>query len=654
MVIDTTKKLVRYKVTIKAEKPQREEGQKSSDPKIYKEEEPKSARKRRQAFAILFEDPAFQAIKPGYATDYGEYVITSRELKLDPNGLKVFKFMYRDAEDAVPSPYASRYTFTLQPVGIVPTTELLRYLASTATDPSDFTGKNDAIQALNIIVAKTPNFDPEIYQSGKNKFFSYPSDQTKYINLGQGLIAVRGYYSSVRTSTSRILLNLNAQVSPFYPAGPLLDLINRHGNEDGPALESFLHLLRVKTSYIRNSDGTAAIRVKTIIGFSHAYELDAQKNIKLKKAEKSKFMDSKGKVYRDKKPVRGNAVGDYGNALQIKFYCTELGGEKSVAEYFKEKYNIELEWPKNWVLNCGTQDEPNWIPPELCTVVPGQAFRGKLSRLQTDQMIKVAARPPAENARRIIGAGQQVIGIHTSRNPTLSAFGIRVDSKMVVVEARILPPPALTYGMNASQTTDGGAWNMRGKKFKTPVKVTNWSFLRLGNVLLTPQHIKEFQGQLTAYGIGGEAPKVPQGFSQVLPGGEHPNDDAIGKIFKVISQAGLKIILVVLPWKDPIIYARVKFWGDVKYGVHTVCVVSEKLDRGANYWANVALKFNLKMGGINQVLSKKLLGFLDNGDTMLVGIDVTHPAPKIYDVRKADRRWSKTLMVWWRKDCSSG
>lgn len=42
--------------------------------------------------------------------------------------------------------------------------------------------------------------------------------------------------------------------------------------------------------------------------------------------------------------------------------------------------------------------------------------------------------------------------------------------------------------------------------------------------------------------------------------------------------------------------------------------------------ASIALKVNLKSGGTNQVLSTGDLGFLEQGKTMLVGIDVTHPS----------------------------
>ena len=43
------------------------------------------------------------------------------------------------------------------------------------------------------------------------------------------------------------------------------------------------------------------------------------------------------------------------------------------------------------------------------------------------------------------------------------------------------------------------------------------------------------------------------------------------------------------------------------------------------YFGNVALKFNLKSGGINQTIDK--LGIINEGKTMVVGIDVTHPSP---------------------------
>ena len=43
------------------------------------------------------------------------------------------------------------------------------------------------------------------------------------------------------------------------------------------------------------------------------------------------------------------------------------------------------------------------------------------------------------------------------------------------------------------------------------------------------------------------------------------------------------------------------------------------------YFANVALKFNIKLGGVNHELGQQNMAWLDREPTMLVGMDVTHP-----------------------------
>ena len=58
------------------------------------------------------------------------------------------------------------------------------------------------------------------------------------------------------------------------------------------------------------------------------------------------------------------------------------------------------------------------------------------------------------------------------------------------------------------------------------------------------------------------------------------------------------------------------------------CVVKKIVGASKTYWVNVAHKFNLKLNGINHSLPPDALGILKDGDTMVVGIDVTHPTPK--------------------------
>ena len=65
------------------------------------------------------------------------------------------------------------------------------------------------------------------------------------------------------------------------------------------------------------------------------------------------------------------------------------------------------------VSSSGTKDDPIWIPAELCNIVPGQNYWRQLNGNQTTRMLKIAARPPAENAARIMAedGGLGLIGV---------------------------------------------------------------------------------------------------------------------------------------------------------------------------------------------------------------------------------------------------
>lgn len=160
------------------------------------------------------------------------------------------------------------------------------------------------------------------------------------------------------SASLRTLLNVNAQTSPFYPAINVLELMNLHGTRDWYALENFLRLLRVKTKYMKHKDGTEAVKVKTILSFSQQW---------------INKIDNKGQVMKDKKGqnlMQRKMDVDPWNAEEVSFQCRECGNRTlTVAEYFKEKYNITLARPRAWLLDCGTKETPVWIPPELCEVM---------------------------------------------------------------------------------------------------------------------------------------------------------------------------------------------------------------------------------------------------------------------------------------------
>ena len=96
------------------------------------------------------------------------------------------------------------------------------------------------------------------------------------------------------------------------------------------------------------------------------------------------------------------------------------------------------------VLSLGTKDTPVWIPAELCTVMAGQAYHGVLDGDQTTRMLKIAARPPAENASRIVAAdgGLGQIGVLPSRRenlvrPPISALEGDLGVRRLIVCCRL-------------------------------------------------------------------------------------------------------------------------------------------------------------------------------------------------------------------------
>ena len=235
--------------------------------------------RKRQNFmeSALRQLPELRALGTGVATDYASLLVTTTRLNFNSTNHKTFALKYYDtelAEDPVTAPTGKPFKLQISLIGLLSSSDLLRF-----TDPDPVTSSlsdtadTGVVRALNVVLASHPNKDPNVYRVGQNKFFRYPSqDAFSNYDLGGGLIAVRGYYSSVRFSTARALLNLNSQCTPFYKTMNVREIV-REFQESTPgdwlALHNFLWQLRVKMSYMKAPDGTPLSRIRSIIGFSH-------------------------------------------------------------------------------------------------------------------------------------------------------------------------------------------------------------------------------------------------------------------------------------------------------------------------------------------------------------------------------------------------
>lgn len=93
-----------------------------------------------------------------------------------------------------------------------------------------------------------------------------------------------------------------------------------------------------------------------------------------------------------------------------------------------------------------------------------------------------------------------------------------------------------------------------------------------------------------------------------------------------------RICLVVLPEADKKQYSQRKRVFDINIGVHTVCVTADKVKRllaDKGFFANLAMKFNLKLGGTNHIVEDRLrnkpIGEVLLKNFIVLGADVVHP-----------------------------
>jgi eukaryotic translation initiation factor 2C len=63
-------------------------------------------------------------------------------------------------------------------------------------------------------------------------------------------------------------------------------------------------------------------------------------------------------------------------------------------------------------------------------------------------------------------------------------------------------------------------------------------------------------------------------------------------------------------------------------GILNICILDTKFAQAKpQYYANVGLKFNLKLGETRHSVDSSQLGFIPQKETMIIGLDVTHPSP---------------------------
>lgn len=258
-------------------------------------------------------------------------------------------------------------------------------------------------------------------------------------------------------------------------------------------------------------------------------------------------------------------------------------------------------------------------------------------------MLNHACKPPAANFDEIINQGLPSLALTEPKASILDEFGISISKTMTDVPGRELPPPKRLQYQSGSPSVQPakGSWNLTNVKFHTGASVAKWAVVILSDGYPSPSDedvSKVWTGfregcRRSGMTFANQAPIIAR--TSQLPRQSQDKDRSKGimeikRTIQNLVRDNPMFLLVLLPFRDTKLYPGVKRICDVELGVHSVTIVLNKVlkNKGPQqYYANVALKLNQKLGGINHTLDVESTRWLTTKSTMLVGMDVTHPGP---------------------------
>ncbi|KAM5537544.1 hypothetical protein V8D89_008789 [Ganoderma adspersum] len=423
-----------------------------------------------------------------------------------------------------------------------------------------------------------------------------------------GIVLWRGYFQSVRPAIGRMLINIDISTAAMYKPGRLIDV----------AL------------------GAIDMTPRDPLGVSPARGLPERERIRLQR-----FLSGvqihvviPGRPSAELRPPQAIKRLTKVGADQYSF--TMRGGETiTVSQYFEKTHNYRLQFPDIVCVEVGCRAI---IPMECCTVPEGQLMRKQLSAENTKDLVNYATKKPRERLQTIRAA----IGVlNYGQSEYIRGFGMNLNpnADVLSLHARILDPPTLKYGQQRRRpilTPQNGAWTMTDRKFYRPATINRWVVVvyereQRFNGSAAREMVRHFIQQFAAVGI-----KCNEEDPLVL--WEGPTD-----IYASLQNAGKKVIekhgnkgpgpdlmIVVLPESSADVYQSVKHFGDIIRGVATQCLKSSKCKRAdSQYFANVCLKINVKVGGINNIAESRSVRLLADpwNPTIVMGADIIHPVP---------------------------
>ncbi|KAJ3293094.1 argonaute 1 [Borealophlyctis nickersoniae] len=479
--------------------------------------------------------------------------------------------------------------------------------------PNQEDGPLDAITALQIIVRHFPSMLQNVVSAGRGFYWRGFATDPKELNIRGGAEAWSGIKMSVKPGTRCMLLNADLGTTTFMKSGAhgllldiVADILNRRDRNE----------LRTP---LREDDCR-----------------------KLERALKNFRVEVRARPDQKRRHRISKVTTTPANRTYFEW---DNGGQPEridVARYYDIQYGLRLAFSHLPCLVVGAKN--TYIPVEICHMLPNQRIIRKLNEIQTAEMIRVSQKKPQDRLNRITDGLNEMIGPSDRHgesriNDHLGAFGIELATKPMDVDARVLDPPVLFFSPNSEQPEhrpSNGAWNLRSRQVAATVVLENWSVVSLA-ARENRRVIEDFIKVLVRTGENSGL-KIVNGFPIIRP--ETPDLDA-KNVHGILQKACYdamgpgrshkpQLILIVLPDTGKRLYGEIKRVAETVIGVTTQCVqISHVKAKKVPYCANLCLKINAKLGGINTYLGKlgngPQLPFINEVPTIVFGADITHP-----------------------------
>lgn len=468
----------------------------------------------------------------------------------------------------------------------------------------------EAMTVLDLILASRPNslFTAINKKTGSSFYKPYNPE----FNISGGLNLHQGWKQSVKITYKEVLLNLDVACTAFYRPGPLLDVV-----------AGFFNQRRIQDINPRQL-GAGTVEFQRLSKFLSNVNVEIT------------YRDTGRRKYK----IRALSKQTPDKAMIV---LTDTKTKMSVADYFLKEFKLKIQYPFLPLVMCGN-DGQILLPMEFLNVKEGQRHLGKLSDVQTADVIKIAAVPPPQRQGRIMD-GRKSLHDAPGGDSLLKAWGVNIQPQMKSIEGRVLATPVVTGSANVTPTN--GAYDLSkvgNVKFFRPAKLEFWGVAVFGDTRNMPfEALADFMGRLFTECTNRGMYISRRDFKDIIVAQQRRSiEETLLEANKFAINASQKalppgtqmpqcaqMIFCVFDRGGPT-YDEIKLLAETKHNFMTQCFLSKHLPpRGPKpgVTTNLALKVNAKLGGVNMIVDPvKQLNMLGQPvPTMIMGADVTHP-----------------------------